>query len=139
MNESARDEVLQEAIETATHLLEKRGEFFPFAVAMTNNEEIRHIQAMMDDGRPKSDNIINYLIDEIRDGSSHDIYQCVGIVSSVNLSDTIAEKSSAAIRVHLDGIGMDAVVCYVPFALKGNVATLGEVIATKAAYGIFLR
>lgn len=139
MNEFSRDDVLQEAIETATHLLEKRGEFFPFAVVMISTGEIRHLQAMTDDDHPKSDDLINSIIDAIRAGSSHDIYRCVGIVSNVNLSDTIAGKSSAAIRVHLDGIGIDAVVCYVPFALKDNVVTLGEVIATKATYGIFLR
>ena len=33
MKQSVLDDVLQEAIETAAHFLEKRGEFFPFASA----------------------------------------------------------------------------------------------------------
>lgn len=139
MNQSFRDDVLQEAIETAAHLLEKRGEFFPFAVVMTAAGEIRHLQAMMDDDHPESDAVIKSIVETIREDGLRDKYRCVGVASSVDLSDTVEGKSSAAIRVHLEGIGIDAVVCYVPYALDDHVVILGEVIGTKAKDEIFLR
>jgi hypothetical protein len=138
MDQSARDDVLQEAIEAAANLLEKRGEFSPFAVVMTSTGEIRHLQAMMDEERPESDAVIHSITETIREEGSHDKYRCVGIVSSVNLSDTVEGKSSVAVRVHIDGIEIDAVVCYVPYDIDQDTVTLGDVIATKANDKIFL-
>ena len=138
MRQSIRDEVLQEAIETAAHLLEKQGEFFPFAVVVTRAGEIRHLQSAMGEVRPKSDAVIESIVKAVRNEKLPKKYRCVGIVSNVELHAAAEVPNSEAIRVHIEGDGLGAVICYVPYVIQKDEITLGEVMAEMAKGQIFL-
>jgi hypothetical protein len=130
MKQYARDKLLQDAIETAAHLLEKREEFFPFAVVMSNENEIRHIQAMMGEERPASEAVIDSIIQTIKAEGPQKSYRCVAIVSDVKLADTANGSKTDAMRVQMDDSEAGSVTCYLPYTLHQNTIELGELIAS---------
>lgn len=132
VSRSDRDDILQSAIDTAVYFLEKRGEFFPFAVVKTVEDETVHIQSMIDGDRPYSENVINSIANGLKSQGVKENYRSIGIVSDVKLTDTIEGGSSDAIRVQLDDHEAGPANCYVPYAIEKGAIELGQLVATRA-------
>jgi hypothetical protein len=98
MGNSNQDRLLDDGIKTATHFLSKSGEFFPFAVAQTSSGELRHFQALSEDDRPESKEVLSILIPRLREEAKAGLYVAVAIITNVRLVDTQMEGQTDAIR-----------------------------------------
>src|SRR5437868_6657650 len=115
MSKEDMNELLDDAVKTAAHLLQLRGEFFPFEVIKISTGEVRHVQALLDDPRPDSDQIIAAITSSLRQTGRSD--QCVSaaIITNTRLTDRMTGTTSDAIRAEIDDIDAERVVCYVPY------------------------
>jgi hypothetical protein len=138
MSREDMNELLDDGMRTAAHFLQLRGEFFPFAVIKTSTGEVRHVQALLDDPRPDSDQVIASITSSLRQTARSG--QCVSaaIITNTRLTDRIAGTTSDAIRAEIDDIDAEPVVCYVPYELNSGELKLGEVKASVGSRTIFL-
>jgi hypothetical protein len=132
------DAILQDGIRAATHLIELRGEFFPFAVIMTNHGEIHHVQALLDNPQPKSDAVIESLMSSLKKIVDSGGCVAVAMVSNVFLRDRTTGSSSDAISVEIDDIESAPVTCYIPYDVIPGGIELGELQATEGRRLVFL-
>jgi hypothetical protein len=133
------DLVLNESIKAAAHLLENRGEFFPFAVVRVSDSEIRHVETLGDEERPLSDDVIRILHEGLRAAVLKGEYRTTAIVSDVRLHDKVLGSCSDAIRVSIEDSEDPPVICYVPYEYENSLLRLGEIKAEKGESIIFPR
>lgn len=138
MSRPDMDDLLQEGLDAAAHLLEKSGEFFPFAVVKSAKKEIVHVQAITSEAMPKSDDVIILLIQYIKTLPAYQGAYTVGIVSDVKLENRKTGKFNDAIRMQIDDRRENPVICYVNYEIKSGVVELGEVVAAKGKRFVFL-
>lgn len=60
MSREEMNAVLSEAVEVACYFLQKRGEFFPFALGMDQAGGLRHIQGWTGDESPPSNSALDF-------------------------------------------------------------------------------
>ena len=66
MSKEQQNQIFSAAIDEAVMLLEKQGEFFPFAMALKPDETIAVYSAYDGEECPPSNQIINHLIEGLR-------------------------------------------------------------------------
>ncbi|TPW05680.1 MAG: hypothetical protein FD124_2051 [Alphaproteobacteria bacterium] len=131
------DVLLDDGIQSAKHFLETRGEFFPFAVVMKRNGEIKHVQLYPEDERPSSDAVVEKLVTALRQTRAEDDLISIAIVSDVRLPKFQQTHEVDAIRVELDDLEAQPVTCYLPYELASGVIALGEMRATRGESRVF--
>lgn len=137
MSRQNMDLVLNDGINTAVNFLEKNGEFFPFGVVKTKTDGIRHIQVMMDESRPASSNVSEYLAASLKEGGLLGSYTTVAIISDVKITDKENGHKHDAISVSIDDENSDPILCYVPYRIEEGIPILGEIkagIGTRIAF-----
>ena len=111
------DQLLSASLEAATRLLSVDGEFYPFAVAMTEAGELVAPAVDPEDDQPTADLVVALLLDALRDG--RDSIRAAAIVSDVTIAGDPGQERDA-IRVELEPRQGDAVTVVVPY-LDGPV------------------
>jgi len=129
--------VLDEGIRVATRLLEKNGEFYPFAIVRHAEGELRHLEAGTNDEFPVSDRVIQLLQSGLRDGASTGKYKTTSIVSDVSMRDRVTGITTDAIRVDIDDCEEDPVTCYLPYTIKNTGIEWGNIVAEQGTLVIF--
>ena len=111
------DQLLGASLEAATRLLGVDGEFYPFAVALTEAGEL--IAPTVDPGeaQPAADRVVELLLDALRDG--RDGFRAAAVVTDVTIAGDPGQERDA-IRVELEQRDGDAVTVVVPY-LDGPV------------------
>lgn len=137
MNRSDMDALLDDGIKTALRLLEKNGEFFPFAVAMSEQLEIRHVHALMTEDRPPSTAVIDSLLAALREQAVQKELIAAAIVSDVRLTDTKSARKFDAIQVEIEGIDSDPVRCLLPYEIASGEVRQGELTADRGDRRVF--
>src|SRR6476646_3124115 len=93
------DQLLSASLEAATRLLSVDGEFYPFAVAMTEAGELVAPAVEPEAEQPTADDVVELLLDALRDG--RDNIRVAAVVSDVTIAGDPGEERDA-IRVELE-------------------------------------
>ena len=125
------DQLLSASLEAATRLLSVDGEFYPFAVAMTEAGELVAPAVEPEQEQPTADDVVELLIEALRDG--RDAIRAAAVVSDVTIAGDPGDERDA-IRVELEPRVGDAVTVVVPY-LEGPV--LDEPFGLPAARRVF--
>ena len=105
------DRLLDESLPFAQELLEKNGEFFPYAIALTASGELKHVAGDPGEGdQPSSVAVLQTLVEGLREEA--DTNRAAAVVSDVRLSD------SDAVRVELEHSEGQAIVVLLPYRTK---------------------
>ena len=131
------DTLLTEGVTFAASLLKKNGEFFPFAVALTKDGEIRHVQARLEEEQPSSDDVIGFLQKGLRNAVSEGAYCSTAIVSDVKLRDRYSGEDNDAIRVAMEDEDSLPITCYVPYSFSDGVLETKDVISVAGNSFVF--
>jgi hypothetical protein len=106
------DQLLSASLEAATRLLSVDGEFYPFAVAMTEAGELVAPAVDPEVEQPTADEVVALLLDALRDGRS--AIRAAAVVSDVTIAGDPGQERDA-IRVELEPRVGDAVTVVVPY------------------------
>jgi hypothetical protein len=111
------DQLLSASLEAATRLLSVDGEFYPFAVAMTDAGELVAPAVEPEAEQPTADDVAELLLEALRAG--RDRIRAAAVVSDVTIAGDPGDERDA-IRVELEPKVGDAVTVVVPY-LDGPV------------------
>jgi hypothetical protein len=123
------DSVLDEGIRTAIFFLEKNSEFFPFAVALSRQGEIRHVQGYTGEEQPASPKVIELLQRGLKADASSGFIMCCGVITDVRLRHRDTGESSDAIRVEIEHAAANPVTCYLSYHLEAGKVVHGDITA----------
>ena len=118
------DDLLAASLPFAQEMLDKRGEFFPYAAAITASGETRLIAGDPGEGeQPTSVAVIDVLVAGLR--TERDTLRAVAVVSDVRRSD------SDAVRVELEHAEGASIVVFQPYRKKrfGRGVEYGQITA----------
>lgn len=105
------DGLLGSSLPFAQEMLDKRGEFYPYAAAITASDETRLIAGDPGEGeQPTSVAVIQVLVEGLR--AERDTLRATAVVSDVRRSD------SDAVRVELEHEEGHAIVAFLPYRTK---------------------
>ena len=124
------DQLLGAAIEAASSLLSVDGEFYPFAVALTQAGEL--VSPAVDPGtdQPEAEDVVELLLEALREG--RDNIRAAALCSDVTLASDTGDQD--AIRVELEAPDREPVTVVVPYD-EGPV--LGEPFGLQGEVRIF--
>ncbi len=130
------DELLNQALPFAQQTLAKYGEFYPYAVSMRVDGEIRMVGAHEGSEHPKSTDLLQLLYEGLR-AQATDL-RGVAVVSDVRIKDPDGD----AVRVemeHREGVAMGVLLPYrVRKKLIGREVTYGEMLGSQAERRVWL-
>ena len=106
------DQLLSASLEAASRLLSVDGEFYPFAVAMTEAGEL--VAPTVDPGedQPTAERVVELLLEALRDG--RDTIRATAVVSDVTIAGDPGQERDA-IRVELEPHDADPITFVVPY------------------------
>ncbi len=140
MNRDDLDPLLDDALQTAKHLLSKNGEFFPFGVVLAASGERRHVQGWTGSESPESDTVTELLLLGFRRGAETGEYRATGLVRDIRVRDNTRDVITDAVCVTLEHRDGTCINCYLPYARgEGGVVSYGEVFADLAEVAVFLQ
>jgi hypothetical protein len=114
---SDADRVLSACISLALDKLVEQGEFYPFGVALTREDQIAVLTTQDNGTRPASETFLGVLHDALCDGARSGSYKAAAIVADFAFEQPRQTGEHDAIRVALESAAGDAVVCYLPYTL----------------------
>ena len=129
------NELLNDAVEVAAELLEKDGEFEPFALALRQDGEILHLSSEEQGDDLQPEQIVESLRSTLRE--ARDAYRAVAVVADVTLEDDDSQAVSAAIHVAMEHAAGEPVTCYVPYEFKGEALELAELVGEPGETFVF--
>lgn len=126
------DSLLDQLLGFATEMLQKHGEFFPFAGVLTAERELQHVAGYTGDERPASADVIRLLEDGLRERNAEGI-RAVAVVSDVRASDPATGATTDAVCVHMEHREGDALDVFLPYEKKRfRGIAFGEVFASPS-------
>lgn len=138
---TAQDEaesLLQEVMPFAEHMLKERGEFFPFAGALTPKGEFLPIVGYESLGQAP-DELIDLLSGRLREGAVAGEYAATALVYNARVTPPRASDEIDAISAELEHRDGYAATLFFPYALNDDEAELPEPFGTSQSRGIFPR
>jgi hypothetical protein len=139
---SDADRVLSASISLALDKLVEQGEFYPFGVALTREDQIAVLTTEETGSRPTSDAFLSALRDALSDGARSGSFKAAAIVADFAFERPRQSGESDAIRVSLESAGGEAVTCYLPYTLVTPGGTRdvrpGQPFAQKSEPSIFM-
>src|SRR5262249_40278480 len=94
------DTLLAESIRAATYFLARNAEFFPFAVALGADGQVRHLQEYTAEEQPDAEALIGLAQEALRELAAEGKVRAVALVSDVRIRRSEAGEQDA-IRVQL--------------------------------------
>jgi hypothetical protein len=137
MSRDQLDSLLDEACSLACYFLEKNREFFPFAVAMGKEGEIRHIQGFTGVEQPTSPEVLKLLEAGLRAEAQDGSIVACAVVKDIRLTPVSTNVSTEAVAVALEHHADEPVMCFLPYSFDGSVLLTGEIIAQRGERKIF--
>lgn len=129
MSRDEMDSLLNEAIDTSLYFLKKIGEFFPFAVGITTESEIRHIHGYLNEERPASDDVIQMLQNSLKYEVQNGNFHAIAIISDIKLTDSNTDKVVNAIRANIEHKNSNPITCYLPYEIEDGAVSTDKIIA----------
>jgi hypothetical protein len=122
------DQLLDAALPFAQESLTKHGEFFPYAISLSDEGEIAVVMGHPGVGgeHPRSSDVLDFLYQALM--AKRDSIRAAAVVSDVRLR----EPAGDAIRVEIEHREGAVIAVLLPYAKKrfGRGITFGELIAT---------
>lgn len=106
------DQLLNASLEAAMRLLGVDGEFYPFAVALTDDGELVAPSVDPGEDQPTADRVVDLLVTELR--AAREGLTATALVSDVTLAGDEGQERDA-IRVDLEPREGDPVLVVVPY------------------------
>lgn len=107
------DRLLGASVQTATQLLSEKGEFYPFALAVSEAGEVVSPSVTPPSDHPTADEVVELLVEALRAG--RDGLRATAICTDVRLRSDEGEERDA-IRLELEAATGDPLVVVVPYA-----------------------
>lgn len=113
------DSLLDSLIGFAVEMIEKHGEFYPFAGVLTPEGELQHVGVYTDTGdeQPSSDDLLRLLKEALRAKNS-DAVLAAALASDVRVADQATGARVDAVCVHLEHREGDSVDAFLPYQKK---------------------
>lgn len=111
------DRVLNAGISLALDKLVEQGEFYPFGVALTREDQIAVLTTQESVARPTSEQFLGALRDALSDGARSGSFKAAAIVADFSFERPRVSGEHDAIRVALESAAGEAVTCYLPYTL----------------------
>ncbi len=115
------DLVYRKAVDHALALLQREGEFFPFAVVMLKRAGdlrlIRLDERQVSDGGPQDVNKVRSVVER---GARRNLYQATAVAADVRVRRADSGEATDAIRVEIEHVALDPIACYVPYRLQDD-------------------
>jgi len=123
----------------AQEMLAKHGEFFPFGAEINRDDELTHVQGYTGDECPPSQQVIDLLIQGLRDQAEKYEIRAAGICFDVRVVPPNNTKKTDAICARLEHENGEAVEVYLPY-VKGWFGKIkyGELFAGQGERTIFV-
>lgn len=135
---SESEALMNEAIPFAEKMLEKHGEFYPYGYVMKPSGEIALVAGYDGTDRPKSQVIIDLLVDGFKRDAAVGKVKATALVYEVRVVLPGTSEKSDAIAVALDHKDKYSVVVMLPYVLHAGKLTIGTPFAQKGESRIFL-
>ena len=123
------DIILDEGLQAALPLLEKNGEFFPFALAMSLAGDIRIVAGYTGDEHPESNDVIDVLRQGLRKDARKGKIKTSAIVSDVRVRAEVPGDMTDAIRVQIEHVDGAPVACFQEYRLRRKKVEQGKLTA----------
>jgi hypothetical protein len=131
------DTLLQEAASVALHFLNESQEFFPFAVVIATDGEVRHIQGSLGTEQPDSSELIAFIEQSLRSLAEEGEIRACALISDVRISQAEEVEFSDAIQICIEHAEQDPLTCYLPYVLQADGVVPGELSAEVGMRVIF--
>lgn len=119
-------------------LLEKKGEFFPFAFAMKQDGNITVYSAFDGNECPPSSEVISQLIEGLQQEAKKNKIIACAIAYEVNGSFGESTNSQSAICVALEHESSVPVTCFQPYELKESKYQGGNIVVQEGDSNVFV-
>jgi len=130
------DELLNEAIDAATHFLENIGEFFPFVVTMSPDGKVSHAQEHLPGDAAPADETVDHLLAGLKKAAAKGQYRATAIVCDSRATPP-GGAEQPAIRIVLEHRTESPVTCYLPYKQANGRFEFGDVFAKRAERQVF--
>jgi len=138
MANEQQNQLFAAAVDEAAMLLEKQGEFFPFALGMKQDGDIRVYSAFDGDECPASTEVISQLIDGLQqEAKSNKIIACA-IAYEVSGQFGESTNSQSAICVALEHKSSTPITCFQPYELNESKYQGGNIVAQEGDSNVFV-
>jgi hypothetical protein len=137
MSRDQQNQIFSAAIEEAAMLLEKQGEFFPFALGLRPDESIAVFSAYDGDDCPPSSEVVAQLIGGLKQEALEKKIIASAITYEVNGTFDSSKGSQSAVCVAIEHTNLQPITCFQPFELEGSNYIGGEVIAQEGVANVF--
>jgi hypothetical protein len=129
--------LMNEAIPFAEKMLRKHGEFYPYGYVMKPSGEIALVAGYDGTDRPKSQVIIDLLVDGFKQDAAAGKVKATALVYDILVVPPGATEKSDAIAVALDHRNNYSVVVIFPYVLRRGEPVIGTPFAEKGESRIF--
>jgi hypothetical protein len=118
-------------------LLEKQGEFFPFALGLRPDESIAVYSAYDGDECPPSSEVIEQLIGGLKQEALKQQIIASAITYEVSGTFDPSKGNQSAVCVAVEHADLAPITCFQPFELEESRYIGGEVVAQEGQANVF--
>jgi hypothetical protein len=112
------DEVLNALLPFAQEMLQKHGEFYPFAAAMTRECELASVAGDVGSEQPDPRELADFLFDALREMAQRGEIKASGVCVNVTVSGEAGGGVGDAIGVFLEHAEDEPVEVFLPYARR---------------------
>ena len=138
MSRDQQNHVFSAALDEAVMLLEKQGDFFPFAMGLKPDDSIAVYSAFDGDECPQSSEVISQLIEGLRQEAINKNIVATAIAYEVSGTFEESKGKQRAVCVAVEHEASEPVTCFQPFELDGPNYIGGDVIAQQGDANVFV-
>jgi hypothetical protein len=129
--------LLNEAMPFAEKMLREHGEFYPYGYEMSPAGDIKQVAGYTGTDHPKSQTIIDLLIDGFKQDSATHKIKATALVYDMLVVPPGASSKTDAIAVELDHRDNYSVIVIFPYVLSHGNLTVGTLFAQKGKTSVF--
>ena len=121
----------------AEEMLQKNGEFYPYAAILAADGELSTVSTEMAEEHPDVGELLVSLHAHLGEQAADGSIRASGIAADVTLTDPDSGETTDAVQLELDHADADAVDIYVPYESAGGGIKFGELVAAQGREPIF--
>lgn len=141
MGSTPRDEMdalLDTLLRFAQQMLDKHGEFYPYAAALDSSGELQMVAADPGEERPDSSELIELLYEGLTRQASAGEIRALGVTADVQVSAPDSLEMTDAIKVAIEHASSDPVEVFLPYVKRRfRGAQYGELFAQPGTARVF--
>jgi hypothetical protein len=143
MGATPRDEmdgVLDALLRFAQQMLDKHGEFYPYAAALDSSGEVQMVAADVGEEHPDSSELIELLYEGLTRQASAGQIRAAGVCADVRVNPPDSADTTDAIKIAIEHASSDPVEVFLPYVKRRfRGAQYGELFAQAGTARVFSR